>query len=94
MTPRCYLEGPLLAVEGGGKAIEKAPEVNTSAAEDIGEATPMKTDGAEPQQSGPQPDTIPETNAAPGSGEQPPSKEGEEYQLHHRPPLLWRRRTL
>ena len=65
----------------GGEAVKKAPEVNTSVAEDIGEATPMATDGGDPQQSGPQPNTIPETNAAPGSGEQPPLKEGEEHQL-------------
>ena len=56
--------------------MEKAPEVNTPVAEDIGEENPMETDGGKPQQSGPQPDTIPETNAAPGSGEQPSSQEG------------------
>ena len=75
---------------GAGEAVEKAPEVNTSVAEYIGEATPMTTDGGDPQQSGPQPDTIPENNTAPGSGGQPPSKEGEDHQLHRQPPLIWR----
>ena len=35
----------------------------------------MTTDGGEPQQSRPQLNTVPETNAVPGSGEQPPLKE-------------------
>ena len=61
---------------GAGEVVEKAPEGNTSVAEDIGEATPMATDDGDNQQSGPQPDTLPETYVAPGSGEQPPSKEG------------------
>ena len=38
---------------GADEAVEKAPEVNTSVAEDLGEATPMTTDGGDPQQSGP-----------------------------------------
>jgi hypothetical protein len=64
---------------GRGRAnetVEKVPEVNTSVAEDLGEAIPMTTDGGDPQQSGPQPDTIPETNAAPGLDKQPSLKEG------------------
>ena len=37
----------------------------------------METGGKEGRvQSGPQPDSIPETDAAPESGTQPPSKEG------------------
>ena len=60
---------------GASEAAEKAPEDNTSAAEDMEGATPMATDDGGPEQSGPQPDIIPETNVAPESGEQPPSKE-------------------
>jgi hypothetical protein len=52
------------------------PKVNTSVAENLGEATPMTTDGGDPQQSRPQPDTIPETNTAPGGDKQPSLKEG------------------
>ena len=50
-------------------AAEMAPEGNTSAAEDMGGAIPMATNGGGPVQSGPQPDIIPETHAAPESGE-------------------------
>ena len=38
---------------GSGEAVEKVPEVNASVTEDIGEATPMTTDGGDPQQFGP-----------------------------------------
>ena len=64
---------------GVREAVGKAFEVNTSVAEDLGEATPMTTDGGDPQQSRPRLDTITETNADPGSGEKPPTKEGEEH---------------
>ena len=36
----------------------------------------METDDGGPDQSGPQPNTIPEAHMAPGSSEQPPSTEG------------------
>nr|XP_020166448.1 fibrous sheath CABYR-binding protein-like [Aegilops tauschii subsp. strangulata] len=61
---------------GVSKAVEKAPEVNTLVAEELGEATHMTIDDGEPQQYGPQPNTIPKTNAAPGSDKQAPLKEG------------------
>nr|XP_045087525.1 fibrous sheath CABYR-binding protein-like [Aegilops tauschii subsp. strangulata] len=50
---------------GAGVAVEKAPEGNTLVAEDMGEVTPMETDGGDRQHSGPQLDTPPETNASP-----------------------------
>ena len=53
-----------------------APGGNASAAENMGDAIPMETYGGDPDQSGPQPNTIPETHVAPESSEQPPSKEG------------------
>ena len=58
------------------EAVKVAPEVNTSAAENMGEPTPMETGDGGHAQFGPQPDIISETHTAPGSGEQPPSKEG------------------
>ena len=61
---------------GVDEAVEKVPEVDTSVAKDLGEATPMTTNNGEPHQSGPPPNTIPETNAAPGLDTQPPSREG------------------
>ena len=61
---------------GADEAVEKAPEVNTSVAEDLGEATPMTTNSGEPHQSEPPPHTVLEANAAPGRDAQPPSREG------------------
>jgi hypothetical protein len=58
------------------KAAETAPEGNASAAGNMGGVIPMETDGGGPNQSGPQPNTAPETHTAPGLSEQPPSKEG------------------
>ena len=58
------------------EAAKTAPEGNASAVENMGSATPMETDDGGPDQSGPQPNTIPETHVAPESSEQPPSKEG------------------
>ena len=62
--------------EGVNEDIEKVPEVNTSVAEDMGGAVPMVTDGGGLDQSGPQPNTIPETPVAPESNKRPPSREG------------------
>ena len=59
------------------EAAKTAPEGNASAAENMGGTTPMETDDGGPDQSGPQPNTIPETHVAPESSKQPPSKEGE-----------------
>ena len=61
---------------GADEAVEKAPKVNTSVAEDLGEATPMTTNGGELHQSGSPPNTVPETNATLGLDMQPPSREG------------------
>lgn len=58
------------------KAAETAPEGNTSAAKNMGDAIPMETDSRGPDQSGPQPNTTSETHTAPESSEQPPLKEG------------------
>ena len=58
------------------EAVKTVPEGNTSAAENLGGTTPMETDDGGPDQSGPQPNTIPETHVAPKLSEQPPSKEG------------------
>ena len=57
-------------------AVKAAPEGDTSAAENMGELTPMETGDGGHVQFGPQPNVIPETHMAPESGEQPPSKEG------------------
>ena len=61
---------------GANETVEGVPEVNTSGTEDLGEAAPMTTDGGDPQYSRAQPNTIPETNMAPGSDKQPPLKDG------------------
>ena len=58
------------------KAAEMAPEGNASAAENMGGTTPMGTDDGGLDQSGPQPNTTPETHMAPESSEQPSSREG------------------
>ena len=59
------------------EAAKTAPEGNASTTEKMGGATPKETNDGGPDQSGPQPNTIPETHVAPESSEQPPSKEGE-----------------
>ena len=59
------------------EAAKTAPEGNALAAENMGGATPMVTDGGGPDQSGPQPNIISEAHMAPESSEQPPLKEGE-----------------
>ena len=53
-----------------------APEGETSAAGHMGEQIPMETSDGGHIQSGPQPNTIPETYTAPESGIQPPLKGG------------------
>ena len=58
------------------EAVMAAPEGDTSAAENMGEPTPMEAGDGGHVQFGPQPNVIPETHMAPESGEQPPSKEG------------------
>ena len=50
LSQRAYLDRG-----GANEDVEKVPEVNTSVAEDVGEATPMTTDGGDPHQSGAQP---------------------------------------
>ena len=59
----------------GGEA-QEAPEGERPVAGHQGESNPMETGGKGRIQFGPQPDLIPETDTAPGSGTQPPSKEG------------------
>ena len=54
-----------------------APEGDIPATGNMGESTPMETDGGGHAQFGPQPNIIPEAHTAPESGEQPPSKEGD-----------------
>ena len=63
--------------------INRASEGNTSAVEDTGDVTPVKTGDEGPGLFGPQPNTIPETD--PESTEWPPSREGERLFLQ-RPP--------
>ena len=75
---------------GADEAVQKAPEVNTSDAADWGKATPLTSEGGGPQQFGPSPNTISETNVAPGSDQHPSSTKGEEQQLHQRPPVIRR----
>ena len=63
-------------VPGGGEA-QEAPEGDASIAGHQREPVPRETSGEESHVwSGPQPDSIPETDAAPKSGTQPPLKEG------------------
>ena len=50
------------------EAVRTVPEGNTSAAEDMGGPTPMETEDGGHDQSGPQPNTVPETHTAPESG--------------------------
>ena len=58
------------------EAAKTAPEGNALAAENMGGATPMATDGGGPDQSGPQPNTTPDTQVALEPNKRPPSKEG------------------
>ena len=53
-------------------AIRMAPEGETSAAGHLGEQIPLETGDGGHIQSGPKPNTIPETYKAPESGKQPP----------------------
>ena len=62
-------------VPGEGEARE-APEGETPITGHQGESIPKETGGEGRIQFGPQPDSIPETDAAPESSTQPPSKEG------------------
>ena len=62
-------------VPDGGEA-QEAPEGKTPVAGHQGESIPMETGGEGRIQFGPQPDSIPETDVAPESGTQPPSKDG------------------
>ena len=54
------------------EAVKTAPEVNTSAAENMGEPTPMETCGGGHAQFGLQPNIILEIRTSPESSEQPP----------------------
>ena len=67
---------------GDQDVVREAPQGGTSTAGHTGESIPMETGGEGRIQFGPQPNTIPETNMAPESGEQPPLKEG--MRRHHR----------
>ena len=60
----------------GRGEVQEAPEGKTSIAEHQGELVPLETGDEGRTQFGPQPNTVPETDAAPESGAQPPSKEG------------------
>ena len=61
-------------VPGGGEA-QEAPEGVTLVAGHQGESIPPETGGEGRIQFGPQPDSIPETEAAPESSTHPPLKE-------------------
>ena len=56
--------------------VQEAPEGEASVAGHQGEPVPTETGDEGRTQFGPQPDSIPETDADPESGTQPPSKEG------------------
>ena len=58
------------------EAARVAPEGEASVAGHQGEPIPMETGDEGRIQFGPQPNSIPETDTAPESGMQPPSKEG------------------
>ena len=75
------------------EAAKTAPEGNALAAENTGEAIPVETDGGDLDQSGPLPNTVPETRVAPEPNKLSHSMEGER-QLQRRPPLIRRRRML
>ena len=62
-------------IPGGGEA-QEAPEGETPVTGHQGESIPKETGGEGRIQFGPQPDSIPETDAAPESSKQPPLKEG------------------
>ena len=62
--------------EGAQDAVREEPQGETSTAGHMGEPIPMETGEEGRIQVGPQPNTIPETQMAPESGEQPPLKEG------------------
>ena len=62
-------------VSGGGEA-QEAPEGEAPVAKHQGEPIPRETGEEGRTQFGPQPDLILETNTAPESDTQPPSKEG------------------
>ena len=58
------------------EAVRAAPECETSTAGHMGEQIPMETGDGGHIQFGPQPNTVPQTYAAPEPGKQPPSKGG------------------
>ena len=60
-------------VPDGGEA-QEAQEVETPIVGHQGESIPMRTGGEGRIKFGPRPDSSPETDAAPESGTQPPSK--------------------
>ena len=62
-------------VPGGGEA-QEAPEGEIPIAGHQGESIPMEIGGEGRTQFDPQPDSIPEIEAAPESGTRPPSEEG------------------
>ena len=61
---------------GAQDTVREAPQGETSTAGHMGEPIAIETGEEGHIQFGPQPNTIPETDTAPESGEQPPSKEG------------------
>ena len=61
---------------GAQDVVWEAPQGETSTAGHMGEPIPMQTGDRGHIQFGPQPNTVPETNAAPEPGKQPPSKGG------------------
>ena len=62
-------------ISGRGEAQEE-PEGETFVTRHQGDSIPNETGGEGRTQFGPQPDSIPETEAAPESSTHPPSKEG------------------
>ena len=79
---------------GVGEAVEKAPEVNTSVTEDIGEATPMTTNGGDPNNPGPSRTPLQRPIRLRDQVSNPLQKRGEEHLLRRRTPLIRRCRTL
>ena len=62
---------------GQGEAVPETPSGEIPVAGLMGEKTPMDSDGGGRSQTGPQPNTAPETQVVPNSGRQPLSKGGE-----------------
>ena len=80
-SPRAMDDTEVLSrrIPGQGEtqeAIRAAPEGEALAARHMGEQIPMETSDGGHTQFGPQPNTVPETYAAPEPGKQHPSKGG------------------